>query len=110
MTMWLEDVRSAWVPTQSLMMVVALPSFSLGAFGVSLISSLCIVSGLGHLLVKFEDLILRYDNDDTEEVKQDRRVLWGSLGFQMVWCIGLACCWIIGWGMGTAANQLHVPY
>ena len=96
--MWLEDVRSAWVPTQSLMILVSSSSFSLGLLHWNFLLSLALIGGLGYLVVLCEDM------SEIEEVRVDRRVLWGTFGFQLIWVFGIMCCYSFGLAVATTLD------
>ena len=89
-SMWLEEVRSAWVPTQQLMLLIGCTAFSLGSFSANATTSLCSVAVLSHLVVRYEDH--SYD----KEVRADRAVYWRSLAFQLVLLMCSAVCWALG--------------
>ena len=72
------------------MALVASTAFILGISQCDCFLSLALVSGLGHLAVLCEDM------GAIEEVRIDRRVVWGTIGFQVVWIIGVACCYSLG--------------
>ena len=94
--MWLEPVRSIWVPTSSLMMLVAAASFVFAVVGgLGLLSTLILAQLLGHAVVWLEGH-WRFGTED-EEIRIDRTVLWGSPGFQLVWTSGISVCYGLGW-------------
>ena len=105
--MWLEEVRSAWVPTQALLSLVGGAALALGATASSCLlaasasaaaalpPSLGLVALLAHLAVFGEDL--RHD----AETRRDRRVFWRSPPFQLLLMLGAAACWLVGRAFGA---------
>ena len=99
--MWLEPVRSIWVPTSSLMMLVAAASFVFAVVGgLGLLSTLIIAQVPGQAVVWLEGH-WRFGTKD-EEIRIDRTALWGSLGFQLVCTFGISVCYGLGWAWRLA--------
>lgn len=104
--MWLEPVRSIWVPTSSLIFLVASASFSCAIVGgsiVGLLPTLILTQLIGHTVVWLEGRT-RFGIQE-EEIRIDRTAIWGSLGFQMVWTFGIALCYGLGWALAAAVKD-----
>mmetsp|Transcript_17309 Transcript_17309/g.26215 ORF Transcript_17309/g.26215 Transcript_17309/m.26215 type:complete len:107 (+) Transcript_17309:111-431(+) len=89
--MWLEEIRSAWVPTQELMILIGGTAFVFGLFSEAwFFVSMLVVTSLSQFVVWLED---RTYNDETQF---DRAVYWRSLPFQIIVMICSATCWVLG--------------
>jgi hypothetical protein len=100
--MWLENVRSAWVPTQSLLLLASISSFCLAICGMPILISLATVTGISHIVVYIES----WQYIAEPEVRMDRKVIWNTFGFQMIWIFGVSCCWLVGWSAAAIRSSL----
>mmetsp|Transcript_32888 Transcript_32888/g.48661 ORF Transcript_32888/g.48661 Transcript_32888/m.48661 type:complete len:98 (-) Transcript_32888:423-716(-) len=87
--MWLEEVRSAWVPTQELILLIGGTAFAAGLL-FSEPWCIVVVTILSHCLVWCED------QNYEDEIRSDRAVFWRSLAFQIVVMMCSALCWVFG--------------
>ena len=104
--MWLEPVRSIWVPTSSLMLLAASVSFSCAVVGdIGLLTTLILTQLIAHAVVWLEGRTGTQFGLDEDEIRIDRTAIWGSLGFQIVWTIGIAVSYGGGWAVAVAVKD-----
>ena len=102
--MWLEPVRSIWVPTSSLMLLAASVSFSCAVVGdIGLLTTLILTQATGHAVVWLEGRT--QFGIDEDEIRIDRTAIWGSLGFQIVWIFGITVSYGLGWAVAAAVKD-----
>ena len=102
--MWLEPVRSIWVLTSNLMVLVASLCFSCAIVGeIGLLPTLILTQLIGHAVVWFEGLT-KFGIGE-EEIRIDRTAIWGSLGFQIVWTFGITVFYGLGWAVAAAVKD-----
>ena len=101
--MWLEPVRSIWVPTSSLMVLVASVSFSCAIGDIGPQTTLILTQAIGHAVVWLEGRT--QFGIDEDEIRIDRTAIWGSLGFQIVWTFGITVSYGLGWAVAAAVKD-----
>ena len=88
------------------MLLAASVSLSCAVVGVTgLLTTLILTQLIGHAVVWLEGRTGTQLGIDEDETRTDRTAIWGSLGFQIVWTIGIAVSYGGGWAVAVAVKD-----